>query len=237
MKYMRVSALALAGAMSLTLAACGGGPAESAPSPEASETPAIVSAEPSVEATLPAVTAEPSDAPSESVDVVPAEPTPAGTAAVAPVATPAPTKPVQSQPVETAAPTATPEPAAQVTAAEVYASVSAKAGGSAMSDMSFVLEEYYSISASDLEDYVLYMPDMSTSIEEIFIARVKSGKMDSVKSACEARQKGMAEDAAFYPDTGAYVDGYQLVTNGDWVMFCVCQDPSGAVSAFNDCTK
>ncbi len=106
-----------------------------------------------------------------------------------------------------------------------------------MVDSSFALDAYYNITAGDLEDFVLYMPDMSANIEEIFIAKVKSGKLDAVKAACEGRQKGMAEDAAFYPDTGTYVDSYQLVVSGDWVLFCVCENPDDAVTAFNDCTK
>jgi len=221
----RFPALVLAGALTLTLAACGGKPAET-PTPAPTDTPAISeSAEPSVE---PTESTEPAPTPTETVEVEPVEsdaaaPTP-GTVQVSPIVTPAPS----------AEPTAEPS---TLTAADVYAAVSAKAGGSAMVDSSFALDAYYNITADDLEDFVLYMPDMSANIEEIFIAKVKSGKLDAVKAACESRQKGMAEDAETYPATGAYVDSYKLVTNGDWVLFCVCENPDSAVTAFNDCTK
>lgn len=228
MKHARLTALALAGAMTLSLlCACGGGKPE--PTPEAT-----------VESTL----AAESEAPEESVQVTetaePEETVEATAEATAqatltPSAIPEPTKAP-----ETAKPTAEPTeaPAEKVpTASEVMAKVSAVAGGNAMSDVSFALEDFYNLSESDLEDYVLYMPDMSTAIEEIFVARVKDGKLDSVKSACQSRQKGMAEEAAFYATTGAYVDSYKLVTNGNWLLFCVCENAGKAVNAFNDCTK
>ena len=120
-------------------------------------------------------------------------------------------------------------------AADIYAKVSAVAGGNPMSDMGFVLEEFYNLSASDLEDFVFYMPDMSATTEEIFIARVKSGKLDAVKSACQSRQQGMKEDAAIYPSAAAYVESSQIVTNGDWILFVVVAEPDSAVTAFNGC--
>ena len=165
-------------------------------------------------------------------------------------------QPLESQaPAETPAngpatiPEATPEPEADysdahgqghgttVTAADVYGKVFAAADSTASMEASFVLEDFYALSESDLEDFVLYMPEMSTNIEEIFIAKVKSGKLDAVKAACAERQEAMAADAALYPATGAYVESYQLVTEGDWVLFCVCGDPAGAVTAFRDALK
>ena len=104
-----------------------------------------------------------------------------------------------------------------------------------MSDVGFALEEFYNLSASDLEDFVFYMPDMSATTEEIFIARVKSGKLDAVKSACQSRQQGMKEDAAIYPSAAAYVESSQIVTNGDWILFVVVAEPDSAVTAFNGC--
>lgn len=137
----------------------------------------------------------------------------------------------------TAAPTEGGSPAADVTAEEVMAAVSAVAGGSAMEDFSFAVSEFYGDSEDNAEEFALYMPSMSSNIEEIFIARVKSGKMDDVKAACESRQKGMAEDAALYPDTGTYVSNYKLVTEGDWILFCVCENPDRAVEAFQNSIK
>ena len=177
------------------------------------------------------------ESPSESMDVV--SPEESGNLAQ-PMESQIPT--LQTQPIQTPPPEATPEPtpeapAKAVTAADVYGKVFAVADSAASMEASFVLEDFYTISESDLEDFVLYMPEMSTNIEEIFIAKVKSGKLDSVKAACEERQGMMAADAALYPATGGYVASYQLVTEGDWILFCICGNPDSAVTAFRDALK
>lgn len=227
MKLNRISALALTGAMLLGLTACGGS-AEPSATPEVTATPEVVE------------TVTPTAAPEESVpveSVVPSE----KPVESAPAETVTPTETPAGDPVSTPAPEVTPEPtqapASSVTAAEVYNKVSAVAGGNGMADMGFILEEFYNLSASDLVDYAFYMPEMSTTLEELFIAKVADGKMDSVKAACQSRQQGLKEDADFYPTTAAYIDSYQIVTNGDWIMFAVVQYPDAAVSAFHEATK
>jgi len=244
MKFHRLTALALAGTLTLSLAACGG---KSDPTPAGSEAP--VESIPAVENTttpVPAVedTTTPDVAPEDTSTPAPAvedtaSPTPAPTKApaetAAPTATPKPTPAPTVKPTPEPTPEPTPAPAA-VSASAVYDAVKGVTGVS-FSDMSFALEDFYSISASDLEDYVLYMPDVSTDIQEVLVAKVKSGKLDAVKSACTARQKAMKEDAELYGSTGEYVEGYKLTTNGDWVLFYVGPSASAAVKAFNDCTK
>lgn len=141
-------------------------------------------------------------------------------------------------------PTATPSASVNVTpidkaptAAEVYTAVSAAAGGtSATTNLTDSLGSFYDIQTSDLEDYALYIPAISATREEIFVAKVKPGKMDAVKSACQSRLQSLQEDAEIYPDTGAYVAEAKLVTNGNWVMFCVVPNASGAVNAFQNST-
>ena len=243
MNFYRLTALALAGTLTLSLTACGGG-SEPTPTPAGS-----------VAATQPAVTESaaptPSEVPSESVrpsdghGLLPASEYPSETPAATPIPTKAPEETATPTPKPTPVPTVTPGPTpnpeptpapAAVTASSVYDAVKGATGVS-FSDMSFALEDFYSLSAGDLEDYVLYMPDMSTDIQEVLVAKAKSGKLESVKSACTARQQGMKEDAEFYGSTGEYVDGYKLATNGDWVLFYVGPSASAAVKAFNDCTK
>lgn len=242
MNFSRLTALALAGTLTLSLTACGGGN-EPTPTPAGSEAPA--ESIPAVENTstpVPAVenTTTPDVAP---VDTSTPAPAPEDTASPTLTPTKAPAETAAPTPKPTPAPTATPEPTpeptpapAAVTASAVYDAVKGATGVS-FSDMSFALEDFYSLSASDLEDYVLYMSDMSTDIQEVLVAKAKSGKLESVKSACTARQQGMKEDAEFYGSTGEYVDGYKLATNGDWVLFYVGPSASAAVKAFNDCTK
>ena len=50
------------------------------------------------------------------------------------------------------------------------------------------LQMVYGISADDLTNYVCKMPLMNVIATEYFIAEVKEGKMDAVKSALVSRQ-------------------------------------------------
>ncbi len=244
----RLLALGLALCLTAALAACGGGeePAPTGDVPaetlEPSAEPSVAPDGPDVEhetlptgpAGEPSATPEPSEAPtSES----PASESPAPSAAPSegqvashPIVTPAPSKaPASETPSEA--------PAKSVSAADVYTAVSQAAGVSYDNNTAYIDAYYTTLSTSDLADYVLYQPSMNVQIEEIFIAKVNSGKMDAVKAACKDRQATMAEDAAKYPDTGAYVDSYQLVSEGDWVLFCVGANASGAAGAFKDAVK
>lgn len=244
MKHRTRLTLAAAGALLLTLPACSPKEPEATPTPEALPTESMN-----------VIVTTPEAQPTESMNVIVTSPEPDPTQSVnviAPEETDAVVEPLESQgpvqvpPIETLtpAPTAepTPEPtpeapAAGLTAADAYAKVSAVAGGNAMSDMGFVLEEFYNLSTDDLEDFVFYMPEMSATNEEIFIAKVKSGKMDAVKGACESRHQGLKEEGAMYPVAAEYVENARIVTNGDWIMFAVVANPAEAESAFNDYTK
>ena len=245
MKKIRFAPLALALAMTLTLALTACSKTEPEPSPPEVDAGILPPGNSGGGLMIIPVPTFPMDEetpdweepPSESMEVVP----PAESGQVAePLESQIPT--LQTQPIQTPPPEATPEPtpeapATVVTAADVYGKVFPVASSQATMDASFVLEDFYTISESDLEDFVLYIPETSTTIEEIFIAKVASGKLDSVKAACEERQGMMADDAALYPATGGYVESYQLVTQGDWLLFCVCGDAASAVTAFRDALK
>lgn len=233
----RLLALGLALCLTAALSACGGsdGPAPTGDVPAESLAPSGTPAPSAVPSTQP----DPETAPSVEHETLPTGP--AGESA-APSAAPSDGQ-VASHPIVTPAPSQTPSeapseaPAKRVSAAEVYAAVSAAAGVS-YDDVSAHIDAYYTtLDTGDLADYVFYQPAMSAQIEEIFIARVNSGKLDAVKAACRDRQAAMAEDAAFYVDSGAYVDSYQLVSEGDWVLYCVCADASGAADAFKSAVK
>lgn len=239
----RITALLLALGLTVGLAACSPKtpvPDETvSPSPDATET---VSPSPDV---------TPDPDPTEGVSTqqpdvteLPDKGTPPPDGTSAPIGDPT-APPDTAQPSPTPKPTPEPDPVEPSdtpsianSAANVYAAVAKSAGETtATMDASSVMENFYDLSASDLEDYVLYIPELSANIEEIFIVRAKPGKADTVKSACEGRLAQLQEDADMYPATGAYVASYQLVTEGDWVLFCVCPDASGAVKAFKDCVK
>ena len=73
---------------------------------------------------------------------------------------------------------------------------------------------------------------------EYFIAQVKDGKMDSVKASLEARQDALDQQWSQYlPEQYELVKNYQLVTNGNYVLFVVSEYADEAVSAFNTYTK
>ena len=244
MKWNRLLALGLALGLTVSLAACGSKAAEEdsvSPSPEVSDPTG---------APTETVTQEPTDSVAPTHPETPApgetdEPTNAPATSTPDCNTPVPETPGTSEPIGDPTAPATPEPTPEVTpapaamtAAEVYSAVSKSAGEtSATMDASAVMENFYNLSADDLEDFVLYIPEASANIEEIFIVKAKSGKVSDVKAACESRLQGLREDAEFYPATGAYVADYKLETQGDWVMFCVCPDSAGAVKAFKDCLK
>lgn len=225
MKKQSFAALVLSGALTLTLAACGSKAPDPTPTPEPDPTPSmnVVTPEP----TEPADTATPE--PTESMNII--TPEESETPVVKPLETQTPSK----DPDPTPAPTEEPEAPAALTAADIYSKVSAVCGGNPMSDVGFVLEEFYNLSVDDLEDFVFYMPEMSATNEEIFIAKAKSGKLNDIKTACESRHQGFKEEAGMYPAAAEYVENAKIVTNGDWIMFALAADSDAAVKAFNDC--
>ncbi len=225
----RMLALGLALCMMAGLAACGGNGGDVPPTPAPVE-----SVSPAPEGTV-----EPTATPAPS-DEVTATPAPSGDPVETPSPTPTPaigdpTAPPSEEP--SAEPSDTPSIAIPA-ASTVYDTVAQSSGGTtATMDASAVLETFYSVSAGDLEDFAFYMPELSAYTEEFFIARAKAGKVDSVKAACQSRLDGLKEEGATYPTAAVYLDSAKIVTEGDWVMLCICPDPSGAVSAFQNAVK
>lgn len=246
----RFLALLLVLGLTVGLAACGGEPAagEVSPSPDITVSPASPIPEDTQPTDAPVTdTQAPEETPSpdategatQAPDVtdVPDKGTPA------PAETSAPTAAATPAPADTATPSPTPAPtpdapAASATAADVYAAVAAAAGEtSATMDASAVFENFYNLSTDDLEDFAFYLPELSAYTEEFFIGHAKSGKVDAVKAACQSRLDGLKEEGAFYPATALYLDDAKIVTQGDWVLLCVCPDAAGAVKAFQDSVK
>lgn len=242
MTSKKIIALGLALALGLGLAACGtkevaSGEETPSESPVVSQEPTdsatpMHSGTPTPEETPPASDAPATAGPSQPVAVT-NEPTQAATSA------PETSAPATSTPAtSTATPTPEATPAAkEPTAKEVYDAVEKATGNSGYYDASSLVENFYNLSTGDLEEYRLAMPSMSSKLEETFVAKVKSGKLSAVKSACQDRQEGLVEEADFYPDTGDYVSSYQLVTEGDWILFYVGANAKKAVEAFQSSVK
>jgi len=226
MKNFRLPALALAGALSLSiLTACS--PKEPDPTPAPTDTP-VVTAAPS-ETPEPEVTesAEPEE--SDTPAPIPSD------VQVSPIETPKPTVKPTPAPVET--------PPAQeseaLTASAIWDKVSAGLDLPALTDLDDdLLSDIYGIDAADLESYVCKLPLMNVHATEFFIAQVKEGKLDAVKSAVEARQAALEEQWKQYlPDQLELVQNYKLTTSGSYLLFAIGEDAAGVETAFLDCTK
>ena len=99
------------------------------------------------------------------------------------------------------------------------------------------LDFLYGINADDLESYVVRVPMMNVHATEFFLAKVKEGKLDTVKEALENRQAALEQQWSMYlPDQYALVQNAKLVTNGNYVLFCVSEDADSVVSLFNEAT-
>lgn len=93
----------------------------------------------------------------------------------------------------------------------------------------------YGIDTADLESYVAKMPGMMVHATEFFIAKVKDGKMDAVKSALESRQAKLdAQWAQYLPDQHALVKNYKLTTSGGYIFFAISEYAEQAEKLFND---
>lgn len=222
----RFIALALAGTLTFgLLTACGGGntpaPESSVPVVENSASPLPESSDALPETSAPVEeSAEPSAEPS-------AQPTPKPTAK--PTATPKPT----------VKPTPTPESKPETNVVQsVWNDISKLSlpNLTAMDDAT--LSAMYGINASDLEEYICMMPLMGVHSTEFFIAKVKDGKMDTVKAGIAKRQADLdAQWSQYLPDQYELVKNYKLVTNGNYVLFAISEYASDAVSIFNSYTK
>ena len=230
----RFLSLALAGALSLTLlAGCGGNGESVAPSEEVTPPQASESVQPS-ESPLPSESLQPevSEEPSESVTPS-EEPVPSAQATSKPTTKPT-TKPT-AQP--TPAPTQAPADASTVLNS-VWTEISKNEMPALIDLDSDTLSAVYGISSSDLESYICKMPMMATHATEFFIAKVKDGKMDTVKAAVEKHQDDLeAQWSQYLPEQLELVKNYKLVTNGNYILFAISDQVDSAVTAFNTYTK
>lgn len=235
----RFLALALSGALTLSLlSACGGGqPGEDAPSlPPQSAAPAPVETDPPLDTPLPAQTPAPTETPAGDVDVPGQNPP----ESAAPAPKPQPTKTPAPTPAggnSTPAPVL-PEETADVVQ-DVWDRIEAEVELPTFADMDDeLLSVLYGIDSADLEGYIGKIPLMNVQASEIFIALVKEGAMDAVKAGVEKRQADLeAQWSSYLPEQLELVQNYQLVTSGNYLLFAVSYDAGQLVQIFNDCTN
>ena len=221
----RFLALALAGTLSLSLlAGCG---SNKEPAPESSA-PVVESPSASPEASPSPVL--PTDSPAALPETTPpAEETPSQAPSAAPSAKPS-------------APAATPkpvEPEPQVDAVQSTWNDISKLDIPSLTDLDdATLTALYGIDPADLDSYLCKMPMVNVQATEFFIAKVKDGKMDTVKAAVEKRQDDLeAQWSQYLPEQLELVQNYKLVTNGNYILFAVSEYADEAVTAFNTYTK
>ena len=100
-----------------------------------------------------------------------------------------------------------------------------------------MLMTLYGIDEADLEEYYARMPMMNVHAEEFFIAKVKEGKMDTVKAGIEKRLADLdATWGQYLPDQYELVKNAQVIENGNYIMLVVSQHADKAVSSFNELT-
>ena len=232
-------ALALSGALTLSLlAACG--------SPDADGTTPPVSTPPATESLTPA--------PSPSPEVTPSEtPEPSESAQPSesqkPSESPKPSetqKPSESpKPSETQKPSESPKPSetqkpSESPAASVVQSVWNEVSGlerPVLMDMDeLLLSDLYGIESSDLVEFIGKMPTMSAHVTEFLIAQCAPGRVDAVKAACETRLETL-KASSLYPETVKLLDNYKLVASGDYILFCIDEHADAMVEAFNTYAK
>ena len=215
----RFPALALAGVMTLSmLSACGSpaAPSEPTPTPPTVESP-VVTPTPLPE---PTATLEPTGTPAP-------ENTPAGDINV----------PGQNPP-ESSAPTAKPVDQGDAVQA-VWDRIASEIELPSFGDMdSEILSALYGIDSANLVSYIGKIPLMNVQATEVFIAQVKEGSMDAVKSGIEKRQADLVEQWSTYlPEQLELVQNYKLVTNGNYVLFAISYEAAQMETIFNDCTN
>lgn len=228
MKKISLSALALTGALVLTLAACSNQEPQATPTPEATQTPEVV------ESVTPTETPEVSVEPTESMTVVSPE---ESENPVKPLETQSPSEPT---PAPTVAPSEAPSeaPAGESKVQAVWTAISDRELPYFMDLDDDILSQLYGIDAGDLVEYIGKMPFMNTQATEFFIAQVQPGKLDTVKAALEARQDTLEQQWSQYlPDQLELVQNYKLVTNGDYILFAIADCADDAVNEFNSYTN
>ena len=233
-------ALALSGALTLSLLAACGSPDTEGSTPPVSTPPATESLTPT---------------PSPSPEVTPSE-TPEPSESAQPSETPEPsesTQPSESQkpsespkPSETQKPSESPKPSesqqpSESPSASVVQSIWNDVSGLERPDLmdmdEALLSDLYGIESSDLVEFIGKMPLMSAHVTEFLIAQCAPGRVDAVKAACESRLATLQSSGSQYPETAELLDNYKLVTSGDYILFCIDGNADAMVEAFNTYAK
>ena len=242
----KLLALALSGALTLSLLAACGSPDAEGSAPPASTPPATESLtpspSPSPEAT-PSETPEPTESPEPSETPEPTE-SAQPSESQKPSESPAPSE--SQKPSESPAPSGSQKPSespapSESPSASVVQSIWNQVSGLERPEMmdldAALLSDLYGIDPADLVEFVAKMPLVSANINEFLIAQCAPGRVDAVKAACESRLATLQSSASQYPETAELLENYKLVTSGDYILFCIDGNADAMVEAFNTYAK
>ena len=108
-----------------------------------------------------------------------------------------------------------------------------------MDEMSLdILTQVYALTSDDVDSFVLKTPLINVQATEIFIAKVKPGRMDAVKEAVTGRYKALDEIWSRYlPDQYELVKNYKTAEKGDFFIFVVAEEADKIISIFEAAVK
>lgn len=97
-----------------------------------------------------------------------------------------------------------------------------------------MLADAYGIDSSLLKSYVVKLPMMNVKADEIAVFQVKKEKnVAAVKEGIQKRQEALEENWKHYlPDQYELVQNYQIVVQGNYVLFVISSDADEIVSNF-----
>jgi len=243
MKKIRITALALALTLSVSLlSGCGGKDQPAASTPATTPPPPPPPPSRTPDASTPDVSTPDVSTPDVSVPETPTPEVPTEPETPAPeVSTPAPEAPVQP---ETPAPETPAEPEAPaVSGVDLNAFVMDLANqyGENFPANANVVEFgmhndlYPGVSDIATEQLVIYQPMMGAVVCEIALAQVtNAADVDAMKAVFQSRIDAQVDGGAWYPESIAgWENNSRIVSNGNYVMMIAWSFCDEAVDAFN----
>ena len=96
-----------------------------------------------------------------------------------------------------------------------------------------LLQSFYGLSPDDLTSYAWELAAINVQADEFFVAQVKEGHMDAVRSAIEKRQADLESTWKQYlPEVYDTVKDSRTVEKGDFILYVVSPQADEAVAAF-----
>lgn len=100
-----------------------------------------------------------------------------------------------------------------------------------------MIEQYYYIDASMLDEHVVMFPVMNVNATEIFIAKVSDENIDAVLEGIDKRVEDAEQVwASYLPAQYELVKNHQIVQRNGWVMLVISEHSEEIIDTFNQMT-